>query len=296
MNTISYLREVTLFAPSNEALEEPGVKQMLQDKKRIKEILKLHYVKEKLTIEHIRNKTINQVQTAADRKKLYFNVVEGPRGNQTVTVEGGGVNATIITANIAATNGIIHIIDRLLGVPYTTVLDKLKTDPMLNSTYFLGQRRNFNDQLNDTTKRFTYFAPIDKAWFDAGNNYPSAVKKLFMPEFSYHTKQILERHLVIADQAYTMAKLRELSNDTVKLPTSRDNLKIRVKESGESYILEWQHTKIRVVRPDVECTNGIIHVIDGVFFKDSDVRVTGGASLATLAPHLIMILIAKWQL
>ncbi|XP_011262800.1 fasciclin-1 isoform X4 [Camponotus floridanus] len=310
MNTISYLREVTLFAPSNEALEEPGVKQMLQDKKRIKEILKLHYVKEKLTIEHIRNKTINQVQTAADRKKLYFNVVEGPRGNQTVTVEGGGVNATIITANIAATNGIIHIIDRLLGVPYTTVLDKLKTDPMLNSTYFLGQRRNFNDQLNDTTKRFTYFAPIDKAWFDAGNNYPSAVKKLFMPEFSYHTKQILERHLVIADQAYTMAKLRELSNDTVKLPTSRDNLKIRVKESGENekydenairpepsgYILEWQHTKIRVVRPDVECTNGIIHVIDGVFFKDSDVRVTGGASLATLAPHLIMILIAKWQL
>lgn len=297
MSTISYLREVTLFAPSNEALEEPGVKQMLQDKKRIKEILKLHYVKEKLTIEHIKNKTINQVQTAAERKKLYFNVVEGPRGNQTVTVEGGGVNATIITANIAATNGIIHIIDRLLGVPYTTVLDKLKTDPMLNSTYFLGQRRNFNDQLNDTTKRFTYFAPYDKAWINAATSYPSAVKKLFMPEFSYHTKQILERHLVIADQAYTMAKLREMSNDTIKLTTSRDNLKIRVKESGESYILEWQRVRIRVVRPDVECTNGIIHVIDGVFLKDSDVRVTGGgASLATLAPHLIMILIAKWQL
>lgn len=48
-----------------------------------------------------------------------------------MTVEGGGVNATIITANIAATNGLIHIIDRVLGVPYTTVLEKLKTDPML---------------------------------------------------------------------------------------------------------------------------------------------------------------------
>lgn len=72
-----------------------------------------------------------QVQTAAEKKKLYFNVVQGPRENQTVTVEGGGVNATIITPNIAATNGIIHIIDRLLGVPYTTVLDKLRTDPML---------------------------------------------------------------------------------------------------------------------------------------------------------------------
>lgn len=72
-----------------------------------------------------------QVATAAERKRLFFNVVQSPYGNQTVTVEGGGVNATIITANIAATNGIIHIIDRFLGVPYTTVLDKLRTDPML---------------------------------------------------------------------------------------------------------------------------------------------------------------------
>ncbi|XP_029155310.1 fasciclin-1 isoform X2 [Nylanderia fulva] len=321
MSTISHLRAVTLFAPSNEALEEPGVKQIMQDRKRIKEILKLHYVKDKLPLESIKNKSVNQiplsgkstlgVQTAAEKKKLYFNVVEGPRGNQTVTVEGGGVNATIITANIAATNGIIHIIDRLLGVPYTTVLDKLRTDPMLNATYVLGQRRSFNAQLNDTTKRFTYFAPHDEAWNNAATSYPSTIKKLFMAEFSYHTKQILERHLVVADQAYTMAKLREISNDTIKLTAMRDSLKIRVKEVGENekydenairpetsgYWVVWDGSKrIRVVRPDVECTNGIIHVIDGVFLKDSDVRVTGAASLASLAPHLIMILIAKWLL
>ncbi|XP_014486639.1 PREDICTED: fasciclin-1 isoform X2 [Dinoponera quadriceps] len=311
MSTISHLRDVTLFAPSNAALEEPGVKQILQDKKRVKEILNLHYVKERLPLEKIKDKTITQVQTAADRKKLYFNVVQGPTGNQTVTVEGGGVNATIITANIAATNGIIHIIDRFLGVPYTTVLDKLRTDPMLNTTYVLGQRRGFNDQLNDTTKRFTYFVPYDYAWTVASERYPSTCKKLFMPEYSYHTKQILERHLVIADQAYTMSKLKEMSNDTISLPAARDTLRLRVKEHGENekydenairpemqfgYSVEWQGEWIRVFRPDVECTNGIIHVMDKVFLKDSDVRVTGGASLATLAPHLIMILIAKWHL
>lgn len=69
--------------------------------------------------------------TAASWKSLYFNVVEDSNGNEIVTVEGGGVNATVITANIAATNGIIHIIDHVLGIPYTTVLDKLRTDPML---------------------------------------------------------------------------------------------------------------------------------------------------------------------
>ncbi|XP_046835792.1 fasciclin-1 isoform X4 [Vespa crabro] len=312
MTTISRLHDVTLFAPSNAALEEPGVQHILQDKRRVKEILNLHYVKQRLPLEKIQNKSISQIPTAADRKKLYFNVVQGPAGNQTITVEGGGVNATVVTANIAATNGIIHIIDRVLGVPYTTVFDKLRTDPMLNSTYFLGQRRGFNEQLNDTTKRFTYFAPREQAWSGANISYPSTIKKLFMQDFSYHTKQILERHLVVADQVYTMAKLREMSiNDSVTLTSARDTLKLRVKELTEirlgddensinpvifGYQIEWEGKWIRVFRHDVECTNGIIHVIDGVFLKDSDVRVTGDASLASFAPHLIIFLIAKWLL
>ncbi|XP_076287773.1 fasciclin 1 Fas1 domain-containing isoform X2 [Lasioglossum baleicum] len=312
MSTISQLRDVTLFAPSNAALEEPGVQRILQDKERVKEILNLHCVKERLPLDKIKNKSVSQVPTAADRKKLYFNVVQGPRGNQTVTVEGGGVNATVITANIAATNGIIHIIDRVLGVPYTTVLEKLKTDPMLNVTYILGQRRDFNDQLNDTTKRFTYFAPRDYAWNVAEISYPSTMKKLFMPDFSYHTKQILERHLVIANEAYTMAKLKEMKhNESIILPTVRDSLKIRVREANENdnkhdenairpesfvYQIQWNNMHIRVFRPDVECTNGIIHVIDTVFLMDSDVRVKGSASVISLAPHLIMILVAKWLL
>lgn len=49
-------------------------------------------------------------------------------------------------------------------------------------------------------------------------------------------------------------------------------------------------------RPDVECTNGIIHVIDAVLLKDGDVRVTGTATMSSLAPHLITILVAKWLL
>lgn len=59
--------------------------------------------------------------------------------NRTVTVEGGGVNATVIQPDLAATNGIIHIIDRVLGVPYTTVLDKLHMDPSLKYSKFHSQ-------------------------------------------------------------------------------------------------------------------------------------------------------------
>lgn len=69
--------------------------------------------------------------TNVDKKFLYFNVVSRDDNNKTITVEGGGVNATIVQSDIAATNGFVHIIDHVLGIPYTSVLEKLKTDPML---------------------------------------------------------------------------------------------------------------------------------------------------------------------
>lgn len=75
---------------------------------------------------------ITQIPTYADKKFLYFNVLNADGGtNKTITIEGGGVNATIQQSDIAATNGFVHIIDRVLGVPYTTVQEKLETDPML---------------------------------------------------------------------------------------------------------------------------------------------------------------------
>lgn len=72
-----------------------------------------------------------QVPTNVDKKFLYFNVVNRDDNNKTITVEGGGVNATIVQSDIAATNGFVHIIDHVLGIPYTSVLEKLQTDPML---------------------------------------------------------------------------------------------------------------------------------------------------------------------
>ncbi|KAI4459559.1 periostin-related [Holotrichia oblita] len=82
---------------------------------------------------------VYQAPTLNKKKNLYFNVVE-IGNNRTLTVEGGGVNATVVQPDIAAKNGIIHIIDRVLGVPYSTVFDKLRTDPMLKETMSVKQK------------------------------------------------------------------------------------------------------------------------------------------------------------
>ena len=71
-----------------------------------------------------------QVESADRHRRLYFSA-HGPDDNVTISVEGGGVNATIIQPDIGALNGIVHIIDRVLGVPTMTVIEKLRSDPVM---------------------------------------------------------------------------------------------------------------------------------------------------------------------
>lgn len=300
IDRLNSLGDVTLFAPSNAAWDNPNLVKVLTDPAKMQEILDLHVVRGRYNIEKIRTNYKNndfQVPTLVDRKMLFFNIHDQPDRNQTVTVEGGGVNATILQADIAATNGYVHIIDHVLGAPYSTVLEKLKKDPMMRSTYTLGDRSEFNLELNNTKTKFTYFVPSDYAWQQTELIFPSAHKKLFMMhDYDYHAKNVLERHLVIADRIFTMADLKAMGREYVLLPSMRDNLKLRIKEE-KYYSVQWNHQWIQVIRPDVECTNGIIHVIDRPFLDDSDVTVTRAAAnvvQATLSLAFIVKIIISF--
>ncbi|KAG6450909.1 hypothetical protein O3G_MSEX006821 [Manduca sexta] len=190
---LTLAKDITLFAPSNEAWAEFSVQNIIRNHQKLMEILNLHLVRERLPMDAIIHNNMNQIYqapTALARKYLYFNVLTHGQ-NQTLTVEGGGVNATVTLPNIAATNGFVHIIDRVLGVPYTTVFEKIKTDPMLNITYNLGKRQMFNHQLNDMEHRYTYFVPRDHAWLKFQIRHPSAYKALFKEDFGYFVRCFL---------------------------------------------------------------------------------------------------------
>ncbi|XP_017111223.1 fasciclin-1 isoform X8 [Drosophila elegans] len=292
LDDINNLSEVTILAPSNEAWNSSNINNVLRDRNKMRQILNMHIIKDRLNVDKIRQKNANliaQVPTVNNNTFLYFNV-RGEGSETVITVEGGGVNATVIQADVAQTNGFVHIIDHVLGVPYTTVLGKLESDPMMSDTYKMGKFSHFNDQLNNTQRRFTYFVPRDKAWQKTELDYPSAHKKLFMVDFAYHSKSILERHLAISDKEYTMKDLVKFSHESgsVVLPTFRDSLSIRVEEEAghlhdeyashewTGYVIIWNYKKINVYRPDVECTNGIIHVIDYPLLEEKDVVVAGG--------------------
>ncbi|XP_076252925.1 fasciclin 1 Fas1 domain-containing isoform X2 [Rhynchophorus ferrugineus] len=321
LRTIEKSQDVTLFAPCNAALEGHLVMDnIFRNKEKFLEILKLHLVVDnRLYVDTVMKRNQNkiyQARTLAKGKNVYFNVVTHGN-NRTMTIEGGGVNATVIQPDLAAKNGIIHIIDKVLGVPYTTVLDKLRTDPMLRDTYSLGNLEGFNNQLGDINKKFTYFVPRDKAWSDARVVMPSAIKVLFMRDYAYHATNTLQRHLVVSDEPYTMERIKQLSmvNESmpnygtgnhfvrpppnVELPTLRGSLKLYVEERQDnSYVIHWNEMKIPVFRPNVECINGIIHVIDVPFLKKDDIRVSTASNKkpSIFGSILAMILVITYAI
>lgn len=60
------------------------------------------------------------------------------------------------------------------------------------------------------------------------------------------------------------------------------------------YYVEWENSWIRIYRPDVVCTNGIIYVIDAPFLKEGDVRVNKGTTMfVSILSHIMTLLTIK---
>lgn len=82
--------------------------------------------------------------------------------------------------------------------------------------------------------------------------------------------------------------------DETKTKTNNNHLNICLYHFSYRYIgysIQWNHRNIPVFRPDVECTNGIIHVIDHPFLIDSDIRVTAGSTKQYCNAYTITVMI-----
>lgn len=67
------------------------------------------------------------------------------------------------------------------------------------------------------------------------------------------------------------------------------------------YFIYWNFKKIAVFRPDVECVNGIIHVLDEPIVDEKDIVVSGSRGiyskaqlpLGILTNFVITVMVAK---
>jgi uncharacterized surface protein with fasciclin (FAS1) repeats len=210
---------------------------------------------------------------------LQYHVIDGrqsaaslPSGNNTAvtTLSNGTVYVTknsnnvsvngarVITADVSAANGVIHVVDKVLLPPAGNIVQTAAGNP--NFTYLVAavQRASQGStnvaQVLSGAGPLTVFAPVNQAFIAAGfptiESISAADPALLTSILTYH---------VVADRVFST----NLSNGNV--PTVQGgnlavNLNSGVKLTGTGN----GGNAASVATADIVATNGVIHVIDRV--------------------------------
>ncbi len=238
----------TVFAPTDEAFAKlpAGTVEMLlkpENKAKLVSILTYHVASGAVTADKVMGM---KNATTVNGQRVDIATRDGK-----VWIDG---KATVIMADVKASNGVIHAIDTVL-MPIEK--DILTTASEAGSFTTLAKAIEWTG-LTETLKGkgpFTVFAPTDEAFA----KLPAGTLDMLMkPENKEKLKSILTYHVlpgrVYADQAVTMTE----SIKTVQGTT----FGIKVKD-GKVWI---GNTKAmaEITATDLEASNGVIHVIDTV--------------------------------
>jgi transforming growth factor-beta-induced protein len=233
----------TVFAPTDEAFEKlpiGTIETLLkpENKDKLVAILTYHVV-------------AGNVKAADVVKLKSAKTVQGSEVK--ITVADGNVmvnDANVVKTDIACGNGVIHVIDTVL-LPKEGPMDIVDTAVKVGSFKTLAAALKAAG-LVDTLKGkgpFTVFAPTDEAFakLPAGT-----VEMLLKPENKDKLVAILTYHVVAGKvKAADVVKLKSaetMLGQTVAID-AKDGVKIN---------------NAKVVKADIDCGNGVIHVIDTV--------------------------------
>ncbi|KRZ10334.1 DnaJ -like protein subfamily C member 10, partial [Trichinella zimbabwensis] len=279
---------VTFFAPINEAFDripEAVERRLLRDRVWLEQILKLHIVPSKdFTTDQITNETI--ANTIDNMQHLRFIRGEWPKNNITYYVIGGGVKAAIWQEDVSAVNGIIHFIDRVLGVPYQNMYDIIQNDSSLQMTYRALSNMELRFTLSpwevlNTRHNFTFFVPTDDAWA----KIPAPLRaKMFDGSNNRALQFVMKRHL-IQGSALRLPDLRE------RTYIMMNDQRVMVRRVGKHFELFWPYGNIvaqLVEGGEIAAINGFMHKIDNVMILQEDLH----AGTATLSCNLILFVLS----
>uniref|UniRef100_A0A672LYB5 Periostin-like n=1 Tax=Sinocyclocheilus grahami TaxID=75366 RepID=A0A672LYB5_SINGR len=238
----------TFFAPSNDAwdLLDPEVRNALVSNVNIELYNALHY---HMVNKRLLTKDLKNGMTAAS---MYndLNLLINHYSNGVVTVN----CARIIHGNQVATNGVVHVIDRVITAVGNTIQDVIEVDDDLSTLNTVATASGLNEKLGQPG-HFTLFAPTN----DAFDKLDREVLDRLM-EDKNSLQALLNYHLLNSVQC-SEAILAGTSYETL------EGSNIEIGCDGDS--LTVNGIKM-VLKKDIVTTNGVIHLIDQVLMPDSD--------------------------
>ncbi|MGE3107367.1 MAG: fasciclin domain-containing protein [Phycisphaerales bacterium] len=231
----------TVFAPTDEAfakLPKGTVEDLLkpENKATLVAILKYHVVKGAVKAE----KVVGMPNAATlGGQRVDISVNEG-----VVSIDKSKVTKT----DIEASNGVIHVIDRVL-MPETKNIVDTAVAAKFTTLVSLVKAAGLADALSGEGP-FTVFAPTDEAFAKLPKETLAMLGK---PENKDTLAAILKYHVVsgrvYADDAMKLHEAKTLNGQALSL-----------KKNGKSLMVD----SATVTKTDIETSNGVIHVIDSV--------------------------------
>ena len=259
--TLSSEGEYTVFAPTDDAfaaLPEGTVEALLEDPEgALKDILLYHVAGAVVPAETV--VTLDSADT-----------LQGEAVS--IAVEDGQVvlndSATVIITDIEASNGIIHVIDAVLLPP--SMSEAAMEDEMMDAksiAEIAAEDGRFNTLVAAVTAaglaetlssegEYTVFAPTD----DAFAALPEGTVEALLEDPEGALKDILLYHVVEgvvpAETVVTLDSAPTLQGSEVAISVTDDGVML--------------NDSVMVIITDVEASNGIIHVIDGVLIPPTE--------------------------
>ena len=256
-STLNASGSFTVFAPSNTAfaafLTANGFTSLNDvPNALLKEVLLNHVLGAKVMAVQV---TTGYVSTLAKggasttrNLSMFINTTSGVKINGT---------STVTATDIMATNGVIHKVDAVIGLP--TIVTHAAANPNFSSLVAgltRADQPNFVSILGGTTSSpFTVFAPTNAA-------FTSLLTELGLANLGAipgaTLEQVLKYHVVTGAN---VASTDIMNNMTV---TTFQGGTFKITTTGGVKITDAKNRISNVVATDVQCSNGIIHAIDKV--------------------------------
>jgi uncharacterized surface protein with fasciclin (FAS1) repeats len=267
----------TVFAPTDAAFEVLGqetIDALLADTDRLSDILLYHVIS-------------GQAVDSGTALSLAGSTVEMASGAPVaLTLRDGELfinNARVVTVDIEASNGLIHVIDAVILPPEPTVFDgtivdaALATDD-LSTLVTAVQAAGLVDVLADETQTFTVFAPTNAAFEALGADTINAL----LADIDALTDVLL--YHVVPGAAVDSITALSLLGEQVAMANG-DTVTIGVTDGALTI------NGATVVLADIVTSNGTVHVIDAVLTPPSP-ELGNLVEVATAAGNFTTLLTA----
>lgn len=246
----------TLFAPTNEAFAAAGISS-LPTQQMLDAVLKYHVIGAEVAS--------SQIAAGSSAAPTLNGEIYLSNNNGGVFINGA---TKVITADVDATNGVVHVIDRVLMPPSETIAAIATRLSLANPPQFTQlvaalartQGQGQNDLLaasSSPTTNLTVFAPTDAAFQDLY----TALGVTNINEIPLNTLIAVLKHHIISGRVFStdlMSGAVATMNGNVAVNLGGNTATV-TGSSGGSNAATLQTTLL-----NIHATNGVVHVIDKV--------------------------------